>query len=144
MLAEGKLVARLALLVAQGAVALSAIGGGVTLVVASLAGSTDRLLVPSPAYLSGSPFDSYVVPGIVLAVVIGGLHGVAALRGLVGAPWAALLSAVAAFALLIWIFVQMVLVPYSALQAVYEGVAILELALVLVGAGVLDDLLLHR
>jgi hypothetical protein len=47
-------------------------------------------------------------------------------------PWADLASAVAAFAVLIWIFIQMIYIPFSFLQAVYFIAGVAEAGLVMV------------
>jgi hypothetical protein len=54
---------RLALVALEGFVALSAIGGGVT-----MAAGIDRF---PPDWLHGSPFADYFWPGIILAVIVG-------------------------------------------------------------------------
>ena len=130
--------ARSALLVLQAVVALTAAGGGTALIVGALASTASGAITPSDAYLEGSPFTGYLLPGVLLLVVIGGFHAVAFVAGLRRSPWAPLAAAAAAIALLTWIFVQMIWIPFSPLQAVYEGAAILELGLLLVRLGVLD------
>jgi hypothetical protein len=130
--------ARLALLVLQAVVALTAAGGGTALVAGALVSTTSGAITPSDAYLDGSPFTGYLLPGVLLLVVIGGFHAAAFVAGLRRSPWAPLAAAAAAIALLTWIFVQMIWIPFSPLQAVYEVVAMVELGLVLVQLGVLD------
>lgn len=97
-------------------------------------------LVPSAQYLEGSPFASYFVPGVLLAVALGGLHLVAFVMVLRRHPWAHFISAAAGFDALIWIFVQMVFIPFSALQAVYFIAGAAELGFVLLALGVLRPL----
>lgn len=82
-----------------------------------------------------SPFDSYVIPGLMLDVVLGGVHVVAFVLVVRRRPSALFVAAAAGNATLIWIFVQMVSIPFSILQAVYfaAGLAELELVLVLLG-----------
>lgn len=70
-------------------VALTAIGGGLALV-AGLEANRFPL-----AWLQGTPFTSYVIPGLLLTVVVGGSAAVAAvllLRNPTGGAWAALLA----------------------------------------------------
>jgi hypothetical protein len=122
-------VARVALLILQAAVGATAVPGGLAVSI----GAT-----PSLSYLAGSPFSSYLVPGLLLMAVVGGLHLLAFALVLRRSRWAWFVSATAAFGMLIWIFVQMVIVPFSPLQAVYEAVAIAEIGLILVRFGVLD------
>ena len=76
---------------------------------------------PPAEYLEGAPFPSYLVPGIILAVVIGGGHVFAFARARTPSALGAPRRAAAGFALLIWIFVQMAVIPFSVLQAVYFG-----------------------
>jgi hypothetical protein len=78
------------------------------------------------------------VPGLLLALVLGGVHVVAFAALLTAHRWAVPAAAAAGFACLIWIFVQMVYIPFSPLQALYFGVGLLELALVLVALGILE------
>jgi len=97
------------------------------------------------AYLATSPFTSYVVPGLVLGLLVGGtqLAAAVALQARRGA--ALLLSAVAGFGMLIWIFVELALIRhYSWLQAAYFGLGALELILVLVLLGIIPALVGRR
>ena len=122
-------------------VALTSIAGGAVMVASASLG-TDRVGLPPEMtlpseLLQGSPFNTYLVPGLLLALVVGGLH-VAGFMLLIRhhrrAPFAA---ALAGYSILIWIFVQMVFVPFSVLQAVYfaAGLAELGLLLLLLGLG---------
>lgn len=132
--------ARITLAVLQAAVALTAAGGGIALIIGSVTATSSSPVTPPVDFLAGSPFAGYLVPGVLLLAVIGGLHALAFLLTVRRSAWSALSAAIAAFGLLIWIFVQMVWIPFSPLQAAYEGAAIIELALVLVRLGVLDVL----
>lgn len=126
---------RITLTVLTGAVGLTAVAGGLALLVAALGPSNGGGVTPDRAYLGGSPFTSYLVPGVVLAVVVGGTHILAAVltgRGSAAGPFAA---AVAGFGLLIWIFVQMMFIPFSPLQAVYFVAGLAEVGLVMLGLG---------
>lgn len=127
---------RLALLVVEGFVALTALAGGLALVIGSLNPSLSTVMSPPPAYLEGSPFDSYLVPGLTLAVVLGGVHLAAFVFVKLRNRFATLVAAAAGYAALIWIFVQMILIPFSYLQAMYFGAGLLELGLVLLLLGV--------
>lgn len=80
---------RVALFLIDLFVALTAIGGGIALV----AGLEDNRF--PLAWLQGTPFTSYVIPGLILAVVVGGSAAVAAvllLRSPTGGAWASLLA----------------------------------------------------
>lgn len=130
--------ARIGLLVTQAFVALTALAGGIALILGSLDPALGSVLVPPGAYLSGSPFASYAVPGLLLIVLVGGTHGVAFFSLRARSSWAARFSAAGGFACLIWIFVQMIYIPFSALQALYFAIGLAELGMTLVLLGILD------
>lgn len=126
---------RITLTVLSAAIGVTALAGGLALIIGAATASSGGGVVPSRSYLGGSPFTSYVLPGLILAVVVGGTHLLAAVlvgRGAASGPFAA---AVAGFGLLIWIFVQMMFIPFSPLQAVYFLAGLAELGLVLLGLG---------
>ena len=122
---------RLTLLLVQAFVALTALAGGAVLMISALSDGFSSSWTPPSEYLEGSPFSSYLVPGLILAVVIGGGHVFAFAELERHRPWALLAAAAAGLALLIWIFVQMAVIPFSVLQAVYFGAGLLEVGLVL-------------
>ena len=94
------------------------------------------------AYLESTPFTSYLVPGLILAVVIGGTQLSAGISTLKRADHGYALSAVAGFGMIIWIFAELAMMSeYSWLQAVYFAVGVAELALVF---GLLGILVTHR
>ncbi|WP_426319605.1 hypothetical protein [Microbacterium sp. E-13] len=128
-------LARRSLLVAQGFVAVTAIAGGTAIVVGAMSPAMATVLSPPPAYLEGSPFSSYLVPGLALAGLLGGIHVVAFITLLRRYRWSLLISAAAAFATLIWIFVQMMFIPFSFLQAVYFVAGLAEAGLIMVLLG---------
>lgn len=88
-------------------------------------------IIPPTEYLRGSPFDSYLVPGLILLLVVGGTQAFAFVLLLRRSDWAVAAAGVAGCGLLIWVFVQMVIIPFSPLQAVYFGAGLLELVLAL-------------
>jgi hypothetical protein len=121
---------RIALLVVEYFAAVSALAGGILGVFANGAG------VPL-SYLAHTPFDSYLVPGLILAIVVGGTQLTAAITLQRDAAWALPISAVAGFGMLIWIFVELAVIgQYSWLQTLYFAVGGLELMGVLVLLGV--------
>jgi hypothetical protein len=122
---------RLTLLLVQAFVALTALAGGAVLMIGALSDGFSSSWTPPSEYLAESPFPSYLVPGLLLAVVIGGGHALAFAELERRRPWSLLAAATAGFALLIWIFVQMAVIPFSVLQAVYFGAGLLEVGLVL-------------
>jgi hypothetical protein len=130
-------LARVSLLVLQALVAVTAIAGGAALVLSALNPELATVLSPPTTYLEGSPFSSYLVPGLLLAIVVGGTQAAAFLLGVTRSDLSLLGGATAAIALLIWVFVQMMFIPFSFLQALYFGVGIAETGLVLIALGIL-------
>jgi hypothetical protein len=119
-------------------IGLTAFAGGVVLICDALAPGTVVGIVPDGSFLHGSPFGSYLVPGLLLAVVIGGTHLLAVMLLGRASRTGPMMAAVAAFGLLIWIFVQMMFIPFSPLQAIYFTAGLAELILVLLGLGLLE------
>jgi len=121
--------------------AVGAMGGGGALI-ASPDGGLMKMPVSS---LAGSPFPDYLVPGIVLFVVLGLgplLTAVALLRRPAGGALAALnpvrgqhwgwtSSGIVGVALLIWIAVEVTIIPFSFLQPAYAAVGAAIVALTL-------------
>jgi hypothetical protein len=125
-----------------GRLAASAIGLEIFLGVGALGGGAALMLgprgeiIPLPiSALAGTPFGSYLVPGLILFTVLGvGPLGAAALAWR-RHPIAQLLALGVGLALLIWIVAQIALIGYSSappLQAVYLGLGFL-IALVSLG-----------
>ena len=129
-------VIRLTLIVVTAFVAFTALAGGVALILGSTIPAFSTVLVPPAAYLRGSPFESYVIPGTALILLVSAPHAVAAFASARRRSWAPAACALAGFACLIWIFVQMVYIPFSFLQAAYFGIGMLELGLVLLWLGI--------
>jgi hypothetical protein len=130
---------RFALLVLLAFTAVSSIVSGLVMLLQSWLGTGAIALPPEASLalwlLEGSPFSTYLVPGLILLLVVGGTHLAAFLLTLRNSRWAGFLAAVAGFAILIWIFVQMVFIPFSVLQAVYFAVGVAELGLLLLALG---------
>ncbi len=92
---------------------------------------TNGLGMPIP-YLKNSPFTSFLIPGLILIFVVGGLHLLAGFLTLKNKVFKLEISAIAAFGLLIWIFTEMYIIGKSSvLQTLYFSVGILELVLIL-------------
>lgn len=131
---------RVILLIVQGLVAITSMAGGLVMVWGSWPGVDKSALPPGlqlpEEYLEGSPFSSYLVPGLLLAVVVGGLHTGAFVLLLRRSALASLAAAAAGYSILVWIFVQMALIPFSALQAAYFGAGLAEVGLLLLLLGV--------
>ncbi|GHF07903.1 hypothetical protein [Pseudolysinimonas yzui] len=130
-------LARIGLLISTILVGVTAVAGGAALIVGSLNPSLATVLSPPVEYLEGSPFNSYLAPGVILALVLGGLHLVVFVLVLRRHEWWVLAGAVAAFDALIWIFVQMVFIPFSFLQAFYFAFGLAEAGLVMLALGLL-------
>lgn len=104
--------------------ALSAFAGAVMAIVFKGAG------VPLE-YLQGSPFGSFLVPGIILGVLVGGTQAVAAGSLMAHRRASMRWAAVAGFGMIIWVFVELaIILEYSFLQTIYLGLGMLELVLV--------------
>jgi hypothetical protein len=129
-------IARRSLLVLLWFGAVSALTGGVLGVFLNGAG------VPL-SYLQNTPFSSYLIPGLVLGIVIGGTQAVAAIAVQRRAPRALIAAAVAGFGMVVWIFVEIAVISeYSPLQTIYFALGVLELALVFALLGVLQPALI--
>jgi hypothetical protein len=113
---------------------LSALAGAVLAIAANGAG------VPLD-YLANSPFSSYMVPGLILGVVVGGTQLAAAAALLKRTRVALLLSAIAGFGMLIWVFTELAIIQkYSWLQSAYFIFGAIELILVLALLGIVPSL----
>ncbi len=122
---------RLALVAADAFAAVSAVGGGVALV-AGLEG--DRF---PRGMLEGTPFTSYVLPGLILALVVGGSATVATTATLVSAGVGATASTVAGAIMFGWIIGEALIlnqpsVP-SPTEILYGVVGLLMVGLGLAG-----------
>jgi hypothetical protein len=92
-------------------------------------------------YLVGSPFTSYLIPGLILGTIVGGTQLAAGVALLARSDSALLLAAIAGFGMLIWIFVELaVMKQYSWLQTAYFAYGSLELILVLALLGLVPGL----
>lgn len=109
--------------------ALSAIAGGIGIL------ATNGLGMP-PSLLEASPFTTFVWPGLILLVVIGGTQTVAAVLLLArhdsGLTW----SSIAGFGMIIWIFTETGIIRgLSWLQVLYFASGCAQLALVVILLG---------
>ncbi len=106
--------------------AVGAIGGGMALIL----GPRGEILPLPVSALAGSPFDSYLVPGVILLTVLGIGPLVAAIVSWRGAAVAPLVAVAIGGALLVWLAVQIAIIGFSLdppLQPIYLllGVVIL-------------------
>ncbi|MCK7526185.1 MAG: hypothetical protein MZV64_55570 [Ignavibacteriales bacterium] len=110
--------------------ALSGLGGGAFLI----ADPTGETLNLSLSFLINSPFPDYLIPGIILFTVLG-VYPLIVTAGLWKRKyWGWLGSILLGIALLIWIFVEIIMIGYQSeppLQLIYGilGIVILFLAL---------------
>ncbi|MEV4689084.1 hypothetical protein [Microbacterium sp. LWH3-1.2] len=132
--------ARIALLSAQAFVAITAFAGGLALIFGSLNPDWGAVIVPPAEYLEGSPFSSYLVPGMSLIVLVAGVHAAAFVATIMRSRWSMPLAAAGGFACLIWIFIQMIYIPFSLLQALYFALGLVELGVTMLLLGVLTHL----
>jgi hypothetical protein len=101
--------------------AVSAIGGGIAL-------ATGILPVPM-SLLRNTPFDSYLVPGLFLGLIIGGSSAVAIAARRRSAT-SLRLSAAAGLIMVGWIVGETILIEgFSALQGIYLATGVLVVAL---------------
>lgn len=121
-------VARIGLTVTDAFVALTASGGGIALMT-GLEGARFPL-----AMLDGTPFDSYVLPGLLLAAVVGGSATIATLAMLRNPELGAALSQLAGIVMVGWIIGEMVLLDQPVEPTMTEIVyLVLGLVMILVG-----------
>jgi hypothetical protein len=110
---------------------VSAVAGGIALLVSSGLGMP-------PTILERSPFDSFTGPGIILVAVVGGAQATPLVLALLDHRLALAAAAVAAFGMIVWIYVEVsMLLFYHWLQTVYFLAGATQLVIVLVVLGVL-------
>ena len=111
----------LVLLLVQG---LGGLAGGL-----SLALRPDGSIMQMPlSYLDGSPFADYLIPGLILLLVLGVLPLVVVAGLWMRRRWAWYAAVVVGCALMIWILVEMFLIPFSWLQPAFGVVGVLIFA----------------
>lgn len=71
------------------------------------------------SYLDGSPFRDFLIPGLILLLVLGVLPLVAAVGLWLRRTWAWYAAFVVGCGLMIWILVEITIIPYDALQIVF-------------------------
>jgi hypothetical protein len=104
-------------------VTLSALGGA--------AGLVGNGVGMDPGVLDGTPFDTFLWPGLLLGLVVGGTHLVAAVMVARRTAFAPLAALGAAFVLLVWIFTQVMVIDERFwLQWLYFVLPMLEVGCV--------------
>ena len=118
-----------ALVVLEVLLVLGAFGGGVVLIVAP-----DGSLMGMPTeVLNGTPFSSYLVPGIALVAINGIFPLAVAVAALRLRPWARLGHVAVGGVLVVWIAAQVAMIGYQhPIQAIYGvyGVVVVGLGLI--------------
>lgn len=118
------------LLVLEVFLVLSAFSGGLTLI----ASPGGELLGMPLSLLENTPFSSFLVPGIILTLVVGGSALVAGLALWRKAREAYLLCAASGLILVVWITTEVLMIQtFHWLHALYGGLGALLLALGLWG-----------
>ncbi|HEX6551662.1 MAG TPA: hypothetical protein VF026_02785 [Ktedonobacteraceae bacterium] len=96
-------VIRITLLVLEAIIGLGTIVGGILL----LQGAFDQVL--RVAWLAGTPFSDYTIPGLVLVIVVGGTALLAAATVFIEREWAVLLSVLAGLLMAGYLVVEAVI-----------------------------------
>jgi hypothetical protein len=111
----------LALLVVQG---LGGLGGGLALTL-----KPDGSIMQMPlSYLDGSPFSDFLIPGLILLLVLGVLPLVAAVGVWRRRKWGWFAAFIVGCALMIWILVEITIVPFIWLQPTFGVIGVLIFA----------------
>ena len=95
---------RIALVVIEAFIGLGAIGGGIAILI----GAFDQWL--PVAWLQGTPFSDYTIPGLVLAIVVGGGMLLAAATLFIQREVTVLLSAAMGFIMIGWEIVEVAII----------------------------------
>jgi hypothetical protein len=102
---------------------------GLTAVIGGLAILLGAIQMPGE-WLHHTPFSSYRVPGMVLAVIVGGSALVAAVAVMVRSVWDAIASLVAGVILVGWIVSEVAMLGFqSGLQPLYFVIGLLMIGL---------------
>jgi hypothetical protein len=122
---------RIALAVIEACIGLGAIGGGIALLI----GAMGQWL--PVAFLQGTPFSDYIIPGLLLTVVVGGGMLLAAATQFIQREWTVLLSAAMGLIMIGWESVEVAIIDRYA-QAVVPSTVVQQvlfsvLGLVIIG-----------
>jgi hypothetical protein len=112
---------RILLIVLNLFLGLSAVAGGIQLLEGTYAPSVDLL--------AGSPFDSYIIPGLALGMIVGGSAFFAAVLLICKSRFALLASVAAGLIIMFFEFVEILVIgspagPAFALQVFYFGLGV--------------------
>lgn len=89
-----------------------------------------------PEWLDGSIFDSYIWPGIILGVVVGGVQALALVAqfGRFGVAWG--MHAAAGLTMMIWIFVEIaMMLVWSPLHGIFFATGLIQTVLAVLALG---------
>ena len=112
--------------------ALSALGGGIGMVTA------DGLSMPK-SMLADTPFSTFTIPGLILALVVGGTQAAAVWLLLARRASALLWSAVAGFGMVIWIVTEIGFIhALMYAQMIYLVTGLVQLILVFALLGIVS------
>jgi hypothetical protein len=118
---NNKVLLRWGLVLVEGLVGITAVRGGYSLI------ATNGLGMPIE-FLQSSPFESFLIPGLILLFIVGGSNLIAALLIWRRSKYALEASAVAGFGLLIWIVVEQYIIAHPhVLQLIYFALGTLIL-----------------
>lgn len=104
----------------EGIIGLSALSSGLTLVFTPSGSALDL----SVDQLARTPFHDYFWPGLLLAVVVGGLNTAAAALTLVGNAYARVTSFLAGSAAVVFVAFEARMFPHSPLQVVIAAIGL--------------------
>jgi hypothetical protein len=110
--------ALLVLLVIQG---LGGLAGGLSL---SIRPDGSVMGMPT-SLLDGSPFPDYLIPGLILLLVLGVLPLAAAAGLWLRRRWGWFAAFIVGCGLMIWILVEITIIPYDVLQVAFGGIGLL-------------------
>ncbi len=111
----------LVLLAIQG---LGGLAGGLALTL----GPDGSIMKMPLSYLDGSPFPDFLVPGLILFLVLGVLPLIATAGLWMRRTWAWYAAFTVGCGLMIWILVEITIIPFSWLQPVFGVVGVLIFA----------------
>jgi hypothetical protein len=127
--ASGRTPIRVGLIAISGIVALTAIGGGLALILGLEQANYGAEL------LETTPFTSYLWPGLILAIVVGGSAAAATIASIRHPALGGLIAVVAGAVLIGWIVGEMLLLEQPSEPTVVEVLYLLAgLAMILLGA----------